>query len=63
VIFNANCERCGDLLIRGKVFNYSGKKLCEDCYVLLYLFDREAPAVFLPNRFKATKKNVVIALT
>jgi len=28
-----NCERCGDLLIEGEIYNHRGKNLCEDCYV------------------------------
>ena len=42
-MFKVNCERCGGLLIKGEIYNYRGKTLCDDCYVLLYVFGREAP--------------------
>lgn len=47
--FKVNCERCEALLIKGKIYNYRGKNLCEDCYVLLYLFGKEAPVASLPD--------------
>ena len=49
MIFIVNCERCGDLLIRGKIYNYKGKNICEDCNTLLYLFVQKAPDLFMPD--------------
>jgi len=48
VPFKVNCGNCEDLLSRGEIYNYKGKNLCEDCYILLYLFDKEAPDAHLP---------------
>jgi len=48
MLFKVDCQRCGTRLIKGEIFNYSGKKLCEDCYVLLYLFGQKAPDTFSP---------------
>jgi len=49
VKFKVNCERCDDLLIRGEIYNYKGQNYCEDCYVLMYLFGREAPDALLSD--------------
>jgi len=39
----------GALLIKGEVCNYKGEKLCEDCYILQYLFSRKAPDTSFPH--------------
>lgn len=49
MIFKVNCERCEDLLITGKIYNYSGKSLCEDCYILMYLFGGKASDAASPD--------------
>lgn len=49
MIFKLNCERCGTLFSKGEIYNYRGKKLCEDCYILSNLFGLEAPHAFLPD--------------
>lgn len=54
--FNVNCERCRVPFKKGDVYNYRGNNLCEDCYVLLYLFDREAPDVYLPDKVQLRPK-------
>jgi len=56
VILNVNCERCGALLIRGGIYNYRGKTLCEDCNVLMYLYVGKAPDPFLPDLPKRGRK-------
>lgn len=49
MLFKMNCERCEDLLVKGKVYNYRGKNLCEDCYILHYIFGRETSNDFSPD--------------
>lgn len=43
--FKVNCQRCGDILSKGKIFNYRDEIFCEDCYILYYLLCRESPKV------------------
>lgn len=47
--FKLNCERCGTLLNKGEIYNHKGKSLCDDCYVLLYMFSQKVSDTFLPN--------------
>lgn len=47
---NVNCERCGDYLRKGNVYNYKDKTLCDDCYILHYLFDQIKPGSYSPNK-------------
>lgn len=49
MLFKVNCERCGALFHKGEIYNYKGKNLCEDCYVLLYMFSQKVPDAFLPD--------------
>ena len=57
MIFKLNCERCGDILIRGEIYNHKDKNLCEDCYLIQYLFDRKDPDDFLPDVLQLPRRN------
>ena len=56
MIFKLNCERCGTLFSKGEIYNYRGKKLCEDCYILLHLFGLEATDAFLPDVMQQSRR-------
>lgn len=55
--FKVNCERCGALLSKGKVHNYSDENLCEDCYILRYMFSRKAAGAYSPNVMQLHRGN------
>ena len=58
--FKVNCERCGALLIRGEVYNYRGKNLCEDCNILLSLFGQKAPDDFLSDELQLRRRSSAV---
>lgn len=60
MIFKINCERCGALPAKGEVCNYRGKILCEDCYVLMYLFGQKAPDAFMPDVLQLRRKTPAV---
>lgn len=54
--FKLNCDRCGDPLVKGKIFNFRDECLCEDCYILFYIFSGELPGDTLQNELKQRRR-------
>lgn len=56
MLFKLNCDRCGALLNKGEIYNHKDKRLCDDCYILLYMFSQKVSDALLPNVRQLSRK-------